>query len=121
MIYYVDGLKQAVAHTYTRTNTPSPARTTTTLRPAQEQPKARVFNHLPAADRHTWGSTANSPPAASYGARRGHTPLAEPKSLPPDASNTENHVAALVEAIPYTHATAVPVNAATACLQPTQQ
>ena len=64
---------------------------------------------------------ANSPPAASYGARRGHTPLAEPKSLPPDASNTENHVAALVEAIPHTHATAVPVNAATACLQPTQQ
>ena len=64
---------------------------------------------------------ANSPPAASYGARRGHTPLAEPKSLPPDAFSNENAVAALVQASPYTHATATPVNVVPARLQPTQQ
>eukprot|EP01043_Picozoa_sp_COSAG02_P027943 COSAG02_NODE_1670_length_11394_cov_4.791855_14_plen_74_part_00 len=45
---------------------------------------------------------ANSPPAASYGARAGWTPLAEPKSLPPGTSNTENAVATLVQASPYT-------------------
>jgi hypothetical protein len=121
VIYYVDGLKQAVAHTYTQTNTPSPARTTTTLRPAQEQPKARVFNHLPAAERHRQRHTANSPPAASYGARHGHTPLAEPKSLPPNTCDTENAVATLVGAIPYIYKTVAPISAATARLQPTQQ
>ena len=121
MIYYVDGLKQAVAHTYTRSNTPSPARTTTTLHAAIEQPKARVFNHLQPAGRHTRGSTANSPPAASYGARRGHTPLAEPKSLPPNTCDTENAVATLVGAIPYICKTVAPISAATARLQPTQQ
>ena len=121
MIYYVDGLKQAVALTYTRSNTPSPAPTTTTLRPAPQQPKTHVFNHLQPAHRHRQRHTANSPPAASYGARAGRTPLTEPKSLLPDASSTENAVAALVGAIPYTHATAAPVSAATARLQPTQQ
>ena len=77
MIYYVDGLKQAVAHTYTRSNTPSPARTTTTLRPAPQHLRPRVSNYLPAADGHTRRRTANSPPAASYGARAGRTPLAD--------------------------------------------
>ena len=58
---------------------PSPVRTTTTLRPAPQQPKTHVFNHLPAAGRHTWGSTANSPPAASDGARAGRVALAYPE------------------------------------------
>ena len=121
MIYYVDGLKQAVAHTYTRSNIPSPARTTTTLRAAPQQPTARVSARLQPADRHRQRHTANSPPAASYGARAGRTPLAEPKSLPPDAFSNENPVATLVQASPYTHATDTPVNVVPARLQPTQQ
>ena len=36
-------------------------------------------------------------------------------------SSTENAVAALVQASPYTHATATPVNVVPARLQPTQQ
>ena len=114
-------LQKATEPPHAPRNTPRASATTTRLCPINQDPIPRVSGRLQPAYRHTRRRPANSPPAASYGARHGHTPLAEPKSLPPDASNTENHVAALVEAIPYTHATAVPVNAATACLQPTQQ
>ena len=47
---------------------------TARLRPAPQQPKTRVFNRLPAARRHTRGSTANSPLTASDGARAGRAP-----------------------------------------------
>ena len=49
----------------------------TTLRPAPQQPKNRVFNLLPAAGGHTRGSPANSPAAATAGARAGRTPLGD--------------------------------------------
>ena len=42
----------------------------TKLRPAPQQPKTHVLNGLPAAGGHTRGSTPNSPPAATAGARR---------------------------------------------------
>ena len=89
--------------------------------PTNLHPTGHVSTCLQPANRHRQRHTANSPLAASYGARHGHTPLAEPKSLPPNTCDTENHVATLVQASPYTHVTAAPVNAATACLQPTQQ
>ena len=50
---------------------------TTKLRPAPQQPKNRVFNRLPAAGGHTWGSPATPPPAATAGARAGRTPLGD--------------------------------------------
>jgi hypothetical protein len=49
----------------------------TRLRPAPQQPKTCVFNHLPAAGRHRARSPANSPPAATPGARAGRAPLAD--------------------------------------------
>ena len=49
----------------------------TKLRPAPQQPKTRVFNGLPAAGGHTRGSPANSPAAATAGARAGRTPLGD--------------------------------------------
>ena len=66
----------------------------TTLRPAPQQPKTRVFNRLPAASGHTTGSTANSPPAATAGARAGRAPLADreprlsPTQPPPPSTST---------------------------------
>ena len=93
----------------------------TRLYPINSHPTGRVSARLQPAHRHRPRRTANSPLADSYGARAGRTPLAEPKSLPPDASSTENPVAALVQASPYTHTTAAPVNVVPARLQPTQQ
>ena len=93
----------------------------TRLYPITLQPTGRVSAHLQPAHRHRQRHTANSPPAASYGARAGRTPLAEPKSLPPNTCDTENAVATLVGAIPYIHETVAPISAATARLQPTQQ
>ena len=68
----------------------------TRLRPAPQQPKTRVFKHLPAAGKHTRGSPATSPPAATAGARAGRTPLAdrEPRLSPtrspsPSTSTTQ--------------------------------
>ena len=68
----------------------------TRLRPAPQQSKTRVFKHLPAAGKHTRGSPATSPPAATAGARAGRTPLAnrEPRLLPtrspsPSTSTTQ--------------------------------
>ena len=48
-----------------------------TLGPAPQQPKNRVFDRLPAAGGHTWGSPANSPAAAIAGARAGRAPLGD--------------------------------------------
>jgi len=93
----------------------------TRLYPIDLHPTGRVSARLQPAHTHRQRRTANSPLAASYGARAGRTPLAEPKSLPPDASSTENPVATHVQASPYTHATAAPVNVVPARLQPTQQ
>ena len=42
----------------------------TRLRPAPQHPKTHVLNCLPAASGHKRGSTPNSPPAATAGARR---------------------------------------------------
>ena len=67
---------------------------TTRLCPAPQQPKTRVFNRLPAASGHTTGSTANSPPAATAGARAGRAPLADreprlsPTQPPPPSTST---------------------------------
>ena len=93
----------------------------TRLYPINLHPTGRVSARLQPADRHRQRHTANSPPAASYGARAGRTPLAEPKSLPPDAFSNKNAVTTLVQASPYTHATATPINIVPARLQPTQQ
>ena len=93
----------------------------TRLYPINLHPTGRVSARLRPAHRHRQRLTANSPLAASYGARAGRTPLAELKSLPPDAFSNENPVAALVGASPYTHKTATPVNVVPARLQPTQQ
>ena len=93
----------------------------TRLYPINLHPTGHVSARLQPAYRHRQHRTADSPLAASDGARHGHTPLAEPKSLPPDAFSNENPVAALVQGSPYTHATATPVNVVPARLQPTQQ
>ena len=68
----------------------------TRLRPAPQQPKTRVFKHLPAAGKHARGSPATSPLAATAGARTGRTPLAdrEPRLSPtrspsPSTSTTQ--------------------------------
>ena len=57
----------------------------TRLYPINLHPTGRVSARLQPAHRHRPRRTANSPLAASYGARAGRTPLAEPKSLPPEA------------------------------------
>ena len=58
-------------------NTPRASATTTTLRPARQDPRPRVSNYLPAAGGHRPPSTASSPAAATYGARAGRAPLAD--------------------------------------------
>ena len=55
-------LKQAVVHTNTRSNTPGPAPTTTTLSPALPHPRSHVSSLLPAAGRRASRSPTNSPP-----------------------------------------------------------
>ena len=120
-IHYVAVATEAAEPPYLPRNASRASTTTTALRPAPQHPKTYVFSRLPAAGRHTRRSTANSPPAATPGARAGRTPLAEPKSLPPNTCDTENHAATLVEAIPFMFTTAAPISAATARLQSTQQ
>ena len=95
-ICYVGVATEATEPPHAPRNTSRASATTTRLYPINQDPIPRVSNYLQPAGRHTRRRPANSPPAASYGARRGHTPLAEPKSLPPDASSTENAIAALV-------------------------
>ena len=113
-------LQKATEPPHAPRNTPRASATTTRLCPADQGPIPRVSNYLLAAGRHRPPSIANSPAAASYGARAGRTPLAKPKSLPPNTCDTENPVATLVEAIAYMCTTAAPVSAATARLQSTQ-
>ena len=63
----------------------------TTLRPAPQQPKTHVFNHLPAAGGHTRGSTDTSPLAASDNAHQPaghHSRTDQELGLPPTQSPT---------------------------------
>ena len=64
-ICYVGVATEATEPPHAPRNTSRASATTTTLHPADQHPRARVFNYLPAAGGHTRGSTDTSPLAAS--------------------------------------------------------
>ena len=71
-------LQQAAEPPNAPRNTSRASATTTRLPPADQHPRPRVFNHLPAAGNHALPSPASSPTssrtAATYGARAGRAP-----------------------------------------------
>ena len=69
-------LPQAAQPPHAPRNTPRASATTTALHPADQHPRPRVSNYLPAAGGHRPPSTASSRAAATYGARAGrrHSP-----------------------------------------------
>jgi len=95
-IFMAMHLWEAAEPTNTRASATRATATQPGSAPAPQQPKTRVFKHLPAAGKHARGSPATSPPAATAGARAGRTPLAdrEPRLSPtrspsPSTSTTQ--------------------------------
>ena len=77
-------LPQAAEPPHAPRNTSRASATTTALHPADQHPRPRVSNYLPAAGGHRPPSPASSPAAATYGARAGRALLAdrEPRLSP---------------------------------------
>ena len=76
-ICYVGVATEATEPPHAPRNTSRASATTTALHPANQHPRARVSNYLPAAGGHRPPSPASSPAAATYGARAGRAPLAD--------------------------------------------
>ena len=70
-ICYVGVAAEAIEPPHAPRNTSRASATTTALHPADQHPRARVSNYLPAAGGHRPPSTASSRAAATYGARAG--------------------------------------------------
>ena len=70
-ICYVGVAAEATEPPHAPRNTSRASATTTALHPANQHPRARVSNYLPAAGGHRPPSTASSRAAATYGARAG--------------------------------------------------
>ena len=87
-------LQKATEPPHAPRNTSRASATTTALHPADQHPRPRVSNYLPAAGGHRPPSTASSRAAATYGARAGRAPLADreprlsPTQPPPPSTST---------------------------------
>ena len=78
-ICYVGVAAEATEPPHAPRNTSRASATTTALHPADQHPRPRVSNYLPAAGGHRPPSTASSPAAATYGARAGRAPPTDQK------------------------------------------